>query len=350
MQSNSIPSKFPIPWANSAGASYIRSIPTTSQIGITPGAASLTDGFPPLNSVPVAAGGTPPFMQDINGILNIMTGWLQWYQVGGPISYDAAFQATVGGYPNNARVLSTTTTGRVWQSTIDNNTSNPDAGGFGWVSANSGRLINIKTWMTAGTYTYAPSAGTASIVVTVLGGGGAGGGTDMTNANYSIGSGGAAGSAGKSLLRTGFSGITLVVGAGGPPVVGGWGGSGGTSSFGTLLSAPGGGGGQSTATTAGSGNSGQGASGAIAVGGTIFNVTGQPGACGIVVQTGAVSGQGGASILGGGGINTNNGSGNNAQSAGAGGGGAGATGLLGATGSQAGGAGAAGAIIIEEYA
>jgi len=61
MLSTSIPPKFPIPFANAAGPSFIRPIPTASQIGIQDGAASLTDGFPPDCFTPVVAGGTPPF-------------------------------------------------------------------------------------------------------------------------------------------------------------------------------------------------------------------------------------------------------------------------------------------------
>ena len=78
MQSSQIPSKFPIPFANGAGSGYIRQIPVTSQISITPGAASLTDGFPPLTFIPEGSGGIPPFGQDMNGILKEITAWIQW--------------------------------------------------------------------------------------------------------------------------------------------------------------------------------------------------------------------------------------------------------------------------------
>ncbi|KAA1174648.1 hypothetical protein FP026_29625, partial [Rhizobium tropici] len=73
MKASDIPVKFPIPFAASAGGGYIRAIPQASQIGITNGAASLTDGFPPLTFLPVGAGGTPPWGQDFNGILNEIT-------------------------------------------------------------------------------------------------------------------------------------------------------------------------------------------------------------------------------------------------------------------------------------
>ena len=61
MLASAIPIKFPIPFGNSAGGGYIRPIPQASQIGIANGAASLTDGFPPLNFLPLGSGGVPPF-------------------------------------------------------------------------------------------------------------------------------------------------------------------------------------------------------------------------------------------------------------------------------------------------
>lgn len=130
MQLSSIPNKYPIPWGNAAGSAYINPIPTGSLAGT--GFASLTDGFPPLNSVPEAAGGIPPHIQDWNGILNQITLWQRWQQAGAPITYDAAFQTAVGGYPKGAVVTSTAGGGAYWLSTTDNNTTNPEANGAGW--------------------------------------------------------------------------------------------------------------------------------------------------------------------------------------------------------------------------
>src|SRR6478736_1222917 len=108
-----VPIKTPTPWASGAKPGYIRTI-----------------GNPPLTFIPVAAGGVPPFGADMNGVLNQMSQWDQWVQAGGPVRYDATFAAslTPPGYPNEARVGSNTTTYLVWQSTSDNNTTNPDTG------------------------------------------------------------------------------------------------------------------------------------------------------------------------------------------------------------------------------
>lgn len=135
MLASARPASFPIPFAANAGGSFIRSIPTASQIGITDGAASLHDGFVPDNFTQIAAGGVPPFGQDMNGILNRSTAWNQWFEAGGPIVYDATFQAAIGGYPNGAIVQSAIVPGRQWLSIVDNNMNNPDAYPFtGWTT------------------------------------------------------------------------------------------------------------------------------------------------------------------------------------------------------------------------
>src|SRR5208337_595965 len=135
---SSIPPKFPVPFGNAAGGAYIRSIPTASQIGVVNGAASLTDGFPPLTFLSVNAGGVPPFGQDFNGLLKQITQWLQWAQAGGPIFFDVAFAASIGGYPKGALLSSAATVGLYWISTIDNNSNDFDTGNTtGWSSFNA---------------------------------------------------------------------------------------------------------------------------------------------------------------------------------------------------------------------
>jgi hypothetical protein len=74
------PLKFSKIWGQNAGGPFIRPIPVDSQIGINAGFASLNDGFPPLTMTPIAAGGVPPFGQDMNGILNQITEIQQWQQ------------------------------------------------------------------------------------------------------------------------------------------------------------------------------------------------------------------------------------------------------------------------------
>ncbi len=127
MQRADIPTRFPIPFADAAIAPYVHDVPEASQIGITPGAASLTDGFPPANFTPVSAGGVPPWGNDMNGILKQITQWSQWQAAGGPVPYDSSFSTSIGGYPKDA-VLASTTDGYAWLSTADDNTVDPDTG------------------------------------------------------------------------------------------------------------------------------------------------------------------------------------------------------------------------------
>lgn len=132
MQSSNIPSKIPLPFGYAAGTGYINPIPVASQIGIVNGRASLQDGFPPDTFIPIASGGVPPWGGDMNGILNEITAIQQWQQAGGFFPYDAAFSSAVTGYPLGAVIQSTSHAG-FWISTAENNTSNPDTGGDGWV-------------------------------------------------------------------------------------------------------------------------------------------------------------------------------------------------------------------------
>ncbi len=134
MLASNSPAKIPLPFANSGTKN---TIPTASQVGITPGAASLTDGFPPLTFTPLSAGGIPPAGADFNGILNQVTAIQQWQSAGGSFKYDAAFSTAVGGYPKGS-VLSKLANNGFWQSTVDNNTTNPDSGGANWVDLGAG--------------------------------------------------------------------------------------------------------------------------------------------------------------------------------------------------------------------
>jgi len=128
MEASQIPVKFPVVWASGASSSYTRAIPTTTS---TPGAASLTLGFPPITFTDEAAGGVPLDGRDENGILNQLSAWAQWQNMGGPVTYDGTFSTAIGGYPKGAWLM-TAAGGGWWISLVDNNTSDPDTGGANW--------------------------------------------------------------------------------------------------------------------------------------------------------------------------------------------------------------------------
>jgi hypothetical protein len=149
MQASQIPARFTIPWAKNAAGAYIRTVPVASQIGIQDGAASFNDGFVPDNFTPVAAGGVPPFGQDFNGALNVITTWDQWYQAGGAIGFDATFAAAIGGYPAGAVLNSNVLPGAQWYSFVDGNLTNPDdpltSTGWARVGLPSGTMLPLFT-------------------------------------------------------------------------------------------------------------------------------------------------------------------------------------------------------------
>lgn len=126
MLRSAIPTRFQLAWGQNAAGAFIRTVPVTSQIGIQNGAASYNDGFVPDNFTPTAAGGVPPFGQDMNGVLNETTTWDVWYQAGGPIPFDATFASAHGGYPLGAIVDSLVLPGAQWCSLAENNTTDPD--------------------------------------------------------------------------------------------------------------------------------------------------------------------------------------------------------------------------------
>jgi len=134
MQASNAPSKSPVPFAESGSKN---TIPVASQIGVTPGLASFTDGFPPLTMTPLAAGGIPPRGQDFNGILYFLSNAARWSQAGGRYPYDAAFATAIGGYPKGA-ILTAATGNGSWLNLVENNTENPDAGGANWVALAAG--------------------------------------------------------------------------------------------------------------------------------------------------------------------------------------------------------------------
>ena len=140
---SAIPYKFLEIFAKSAPGTLLTTpLPQTTGSGIR---ASQDLGFPLATATPVGAGGTPPDIRDFNGVLQYETSWSQWIQAGGAIYYDAAFSAAIGGYPLASVLSKSGSVGQFWISTVDGNTSNPDAAGAGWTNlqAAGGDLTGI---------------------------------------------------------------------------------------------------------------------------------------------------------------------------------------------------------------
>jgi hypothetical protein len=283
MQASGVPAKVPLPFASSGTKN---TIPISSQIGITPGAASYTDGFPPLTRTPLEFGGVPPFGQDMNGILFAVSAVAQWACAGGLFAWDSTFSTEIGGYPAGARVISASNSAIVWYNLTDNNTTNPDAGGAGWIRA-SGIGAPLVLYL-PGTHIFYASF--ANYLAIVTGCGASGGGCQANGAGTAISGSGGGGGATTIGLLTGYSqgqSVSYTVGAVGT------GGNGGASSIGSLTAA-GGSAGPFVSTTAPGGAGGApGTSGAINLGGG-YGTDGQAGGY-------FWPGNGGASFWGGGG-------------------------------------------------
>lgn len=130
MQLSTAPSQVP---AVFAATGTKNSIPLTAASAPAPNNATYDVGFPNVTMTPVPSGGLPPFGADFNGILNALSGVTNFASAGGIYPYNATFATQIGGYPKGALVQKAI--GGYWRSTTDNNLTNPDAGGAGWVDA-----------------------------------------------------------------------------------------------------------------------------------------------------------------------------------------------------------------------
>jgi len=131
MQLSNLPAWVAKIFGQSATSTYIRTLPLTTS---DPSAASFDLGFPPQTFANESAGGTPPDGRDFNGVLNHLDSFAYWYGMGGSFPWNVNV-ATAGGYPKGATVLAAAGGGVKWTSSTDNNTTNPDAGGAGWVAS-----------------------------------------------------------------------------------------------------------------------------------------------------------------------------------------------------------------------
>lgn len=129
MQISGAPLQISLPFAG-AGDAQKNTIPQTTD---TPGSASFAEGFPPLTMMPVNEGGQPPSGLDFNGIFNAATAIDLWMSAGASFVYNAAFQTAIGGYPLGARLLRVDGLG-FWVSSTDNNVTNPETAGAGWLT------------------------------------------------------------------------------------------------------------------------------------------------------------------------------------------------------------------------
>lgn len=132
-----LPPQVIVPFANEAAdpAFITLPVPINSQTGVTPGAASFTDGFPPLTMPSI---GDPvfvaPFGQDMNGILYTLSAFCALLQAGQACAFDDEAQYAWGGYAKGARLASTSVAGRIWTNNLAGNDTDPDSDPTNWMA------------------------------------------------------------------------------------------------------------------------------------------------------------------------------------------------------------------------
>lgn len=176
----------------------------------------------------------------------------------------------------------------------------------------TGRLLNVRTFTSSGTYT--PTPGTKSIIAEGVGGGGGAGGAPFTSSGYYTGTGGGgAGGYFKTRITNIPASISVTVGKGGAGGLGGSAGNvtdgadGGQTYLGSYAQASGGKGSTASSSPQNTGVSYRFGSGfgGFATNGAILNCNGGDGTASIVISVGSgLSGTGGASYFSSGGSPT----------------------------------------------
>lgn len=109
--------------------------PVASQIGVLAGAASLTDGFPPLTATAPTSGGVAPFGIDANGILFLLSSWIAAQAAGQYPQFDATLATAMSGYKVGAILQQANNLNAFWINNVDGNSNDPDTGSLtGWLS------------------------------------------------------------------------------------------------------------------------------------------------------------------------------------------------------------------------
>lgn len=129
-----------------------------------PGRASFDLGFPPRTMTEIFAGGTPPYGQDLNGILFMITSHIAALQAGQPYLYSSTLAAAMGGYAIGSVLGMADGTG-LWVNTVGANVTDPDGGSAaGWMPLYSRGLATV-TGLTGGAVTLTPAQYRRNVIV-----------------------------------------------------------------------------------------------------------------------------------------------------------------------------------------
>lgn len=137
---------------NAAGGFITNPIPNTTG---TAGRASFNLGFPPLTMQPIIAGGVPPFGQDFNGILYMLSTHAFAAQAGQAPLWSSDIATAIAGYALGT-VLGSTDGSTLWFNITAANVTDPDGGSSaGWVPMFSYGITTVAT--TGGVVTLTPA-------------------------------------------------------------------------------------------------------------------------------------------------------------------------------------------------
>lgn len=144
------------------GASAVDPDDITLPVPIDPTAnpveASFELGFPPITRTDPETGGQPPYGQDFNGILYMITAYCAMLQAGQCIPFSQESADFFGGYELGAVVKRTG--GGFWYNTVDGNDTDPEgmaaAGWLGWNPTGTG---SVAATLPGGTSTNYDAAG-----------------------------------------------------------------------------------------------------------------------------------------------------------------------------------------------
>jgi len=121
-----------IPPTDAGGATL--PIPVASQVGVLVGAASFEDGFPAATMSDPEAGGIPPYGQDMNGLLFMLSQYAALIQAGQTAPYNAAAVAAFAGYKVGAIVQGVADPSQFFYNIVDGNSNDPEVLDTGWVA------------------------------------------------------------------------------------------------------------------------------------------------------------------------------------------------------------------------
>lgn len=146
---------------DAADPAFRNTIPDTTAVD---GRASFELGFPPLTMTPVIAGGVPPFGQDVNGILYMLSTHAFAQQAGQAPLWSSDVVAAIAGYALGT-VLGSTDGSTLWLNIVADNVTDPDSGGsVGWVPITSYGITTLAG-VTGGVATLTPAQARKSVIL-----------------------------------------------------------------------------------------------------------------------------------------------------------------------------------------